>query len=1139
MGRRCRRVMGILLAVCMLISVPGMTAFAANPVGTQRLVADFEGITSSSEAEKAYGITKTMKVNEKDGAWQSAAEVSSVVDAMGDEGTALHFYWDMPKEVTVTNAGTDALWAVTCLDYSGSAVTGFDFKLDNDISKLRLHNRYLNDQGKPGSVDFAALSVKETIVWGQPVGVSLEAGRWYHLSMASSYDEENQVIVGSAWLDGTQIVSGVKIPYAFGAEKLNGNTDNMLRFVCDYSAEASAESKPGYWVDNLLFDQMNSGEVITSPKNNETVSNPIVSFTFPADIDPSTLDVKAITVLKDNAALVPAEAKLYHNRLRLKLSLSDSLENGKYVIKLPDGVKDVLGYDIPKSAQTLTFSGYSDSGASGEVAVTSPARDSYLTYGRQVILQASAAKGSEVSFAVDGVQIGTAEADEQGIASFAWTPDTYGNLFLTASVGDQVSAALPIKVMRAKQMRTFNAGEDKKITDGSAPVDAEHSEVYKVESGKSFGPNDFDIISGIWEFDFDVHTDENSNGTLFSLMLHTQKLATGSQGVWRGLVKINGGKMSFYGSGETGVCAPNTWYNIRIVVDMDAQLYDVFVDGKQAVSRVNFENPGDPITKLFRIKAENSPGTATVCYSPVSLDSLSEVDMNISAKITSPASGTLIEKNQPITLTATAATGDGSVTADSLAFYCDGEKLGDAVKQEDGSFAYTWTPTVSGSAVLFAAAAAGSKSYRSDDVEVHVLGDTAQSWNKKSVSPENSTVTKGDGTAITTTTSNIDSAEPITLNYDGTAAPYTQIGGINKKAGFVVIEADVTLKDAGSCLRIYNRPNGVNNAQSVMSLEGGKVAYYLDNSSSGIKTDSEVGYEYEKPVRIKMIWNVEKKTIDLYVNHVRMAQRTTVREDFLNVDGIRFASDKKNGSIILQNENVRYIMTEPEVSAVAVKNAAGETLDALNMYAGRIASVEAVCSTAMDAGTVNADNVKLYRGSGMNAEVPVAAELLADGKTISVKPQTPLTSAAEYRLVISGEIASAEGAKAGRETVYSFRTMPEGKGAENGKFEKDGVELTDLSGVQRGDTVTFTADLTSTVAERDVWIVLALYGVGENGEKSLKDVSVTKVNMTSVQETVKGSLNLECDVASGDTLLGYVWNSTYVPFSDEFHVSKV
>ena len=1135
MKRNCRRMIGVFTVCCMLLTMLVVPAFADNPSGTKSIFADFDGMTYES-ALSAYGMRANMKVNAEGGAWESLADVDSTTDAQGNATDAVHFYWDNPETVTQTAAGTDPHLIVTSLDYSGAAVTSFDVKLDNDISRFASNYRYTSADGKTVmGLEFASGSVSAGMtLMGQPVNQPMEAGSWYHVTVATNYDEANNVITGSAWVNGVLLVEGVEIPYTLGADRINGNSSNMLRFWSYYNTAASDEKKPGIWVDNITFDQLGDDTVVTNPASGAIASDSTVKFTFGTDIDASTLDTSAITVSKNGEAVTPVSAELFYNRLSIKLSNTDKLDSGNYTVKLPAGVKDIFGYEIPESARTLSFTGYISSDTDDSVSVTSPATGSKLTYGKAVVLTASAAANAQVTFSANGTAIATVSADASGICSYTWTPNVYGEVLLTAEDSSGVSAPVSVNVMQETgegySFSPFGATTETSHTDGN---DVTKSNVINISaSGANINNSNLSVTSGIVELSLDVCTDESGTGANVSPLVYTESISSGT-GKWlTGMVKMTQGTVTFLNSTITTVCAANTWYNIRAVIDMDNFIYSAYIDGKQIVNDVSFAVENDPITKMYRIKIEKAADGTVYCTAPY-LSILTAVSMDYSAVITSPANGTILEKNQPITLTATATKADGA-TADALSFYQDSTKLGDASKQSDGTFAYTWTPTESGSKTIYAIATAGGKNFISDEIKVKVLGDVKTSWNTKLVTPNGGTVTKGDGTTVTEITHNLASDEKITMLYDstsGTGAPFTQITTTSTKSGYIVAECDVTLSSTSATFALYNRNTGTSNySQHAVILNGGKVYYY--NKTTQVATTST--YTAGSPIHVKTLWNLDQQLVDIYIDNVRLPEQTIMRDDWTDVLYLRFASNAKDQAITLQNETVRYIPAEPEVSSVAVKNASGNVLNPLNMTAGNVASIDVTYNIALNSSTVTTDNVKLYRGSGTEAEVPVNVTLSEDGQTISVAPQdaSTIVSGALYRLEVSDGIQAPTGGKADS-VNYSFRTLIEGRGAENGVFKKSEIEINSILGLTAGDVITFTADVTDSVAEKNVWVILAVYGNSESG-KVLKDISITKQGLSSVQTEVSGSLKLTNDTEYGDTLYGYVWTSGLVPFGDEF-----
>ena len=537
-----------------------------------------------------------------------------------------------------------------------------------------------------------------------------------------------------------------------------------------------------------------------------------------------------------------------------------------------------------------------------KVAITSPAAGSLLAYGEPIVLTASAEANTQVTFMADGTEIDTVTTDANGVCSCTWTPAIYDDIALTAETADETSAPVTVKVMQAtKDSYTFTGGTAvDSWADGNGIT---KTGVQLVASGGNLNNSSLGFTSGVKEFTLDVCTDENGNGTSISPLVYSETVTSGTGSWLTGMVKMNAGTVSYCYSTVTTTCEPNTWYNIRLVINMDHFTYSAYINGIQTVHDVDFSQPTDPITKMYRIKIENT-NSAAVYYTAPYLTTLT-----YGVAVTSPANGTILEKNQPVMLTASTAEFNDT-TADTLSFYQNGIKLGDAEKLTDGTFVYSWTPTFSGSAEIYAVAEIGGKNYVSEEITVKVLGDTVNTWSTKSVEPNGCTVTnENDATAITETTSGLDSSVPVTLTYDGSAAPFTQITATSTKSGFIVTECDVTLASSSANLYFYNRNTGTNYAQGGISLSNGTVKYY----NGTVTVDSGITYEIGVPVHVKTLWNLDQKRVDIYINNVRLPNRSVMRDEWTDILYLRFASNSKGQTITLQNETVRYIPEEPDI----------------------------------------------------------------------------------------------------------------------------------------------------------------------------------------------------------------------------------
>ena len=1089
---------------CLLLTVLTAPSFAAS---SKTLFADFEGLTAlPSKTDSSYGISGWgMKKNNS--GWESKTEIAKTKDAKGDDTDALHFYWHKPQTVAVTSEGNDPYISIDEAVYDQATVTAFDFKLDNNASNFIANYRI---DGSPAQwIQFVSAQADSKFkLFNTEVNLDAEADVWYHVAIKTEYDANAGEVKGSAWVNGNLLADNKPL-LTIEREKLE-STKNILRFRSDYTSAASDINVPGIWLDNLTIDKVGSGTVATTPKNNASVTDGSVSFLFGADIDTSTLDISKIIVKKDGVKL-DITPSFNYNRLTINVG---EIEASDYIVTLPSGVKDIFGNEFSDDSLSVTFKGIAAERA--EFKIVSPADGSVLTCGEPVVIKATAKPSESVDFYADETRINDkdVEADSNGVCTFNWTPSQYGDINLTVRTSDgstlKTSDSVGVNVMNSEQKYIIGSP-------GSETYQGKENCV-KIESEKSIDNPNLSITSGIYELVFDVYTDEKGTGADVGPIV---SYTNGGDKKWWSMMKMSEGNVTV-NNAKKATCTANSWHRVRMVFDMDAQTCSIYLNGEQLATGISLAESGKTAASLYRIKIGNGAKTSTVYYTTPKVNHLSEAITGVS--VTSLTDGSALEKNQMIVLKATASGLDAESA--EVTFYKDGKTIGKGEKQSDGSFKYSWTPSESGSAKISAVAEIGDVKYVSKEVKVNVLGDASTLLTAK----KSLTVNSGEVTVNNVKTEEnkfgMKTEDTVTMILtQGNNAPYTQMDiSQAKSSGYFAVEADVTVESGGRLILQNRNSSSTNNkTMNILTLDNGNI-------SVGNTTLSGASYKEGEKLHLKALLNLTDKKIDVYIDGVRIAGEIDfAKSDYEDIKMLRFGSYTVNKAVTVQNEAVRYIPPAPEISEISVKNADGNNLTALK--ASDIKSIYVTYDSELSALTTN--SVKLYRGSGTEGEINVKVSLSTDQKTIIVDfaPAATLESSAMYRLVISG-ITSVDGAQAA-DVNYSFRTLNEGKGASNGVFMKGSDEISSPKDLKTGDKITFTADVTDDIAETNVWVVLAVYGSNESG-KVIKDVSVTKNNLSGLSASVSGELTLTSNIADGDTVFAYVWDNDMIPFGDEF-----
>lgn len=1108
--KKARRIISLLTVCCLAFTMLTVTAFAAS---SRTLFADFEGTSSLPETTaSSYGISPNGMKKNTAGNSESTVAVEQTADANGNETDALHFYWKDAESPEAKETGADPFVSINNATYDGAKITSFDFKLDNAASRFSATYR-INDTPAQWITFITAQQDRNFTLFDKEISLTAESDKWYHVTIKTEYDAEAGAVKGSAWIDGELLADGISV-LTIEETKL-AQSANIFRFRSDDRRSGSLKDNPGIWLDNITVDNPGSASVVTTPKNNASVTDGRVNFLFGADIDESTLDISKVTVTKDRVKL-DVTPSFNYNRLSLNVG---EIEASEYTVTLPSGVKDIFGTEFSDADLSVTFKGIAAQKA--EFKITSPADGSVLTRGEPVVIKAAADADMSADFYFGETKINDSAitADSNGILTYTWTPDKCGDMNLTVRTADgaKTSEGIGINVMKPEQEYTMGSG--------SGSYEGKEN-VITVESGKSIDNSNLSITSGIYELVFDAYTDASGNGAWASPMV---KYTDGGNKSWWSMIAMTNGKVTVNNAEKT-VCAANSWYRVRMVFDIDSQTGSIYLNGEQIASGISLAESGKTVNSLYRIKIEN--GKNTVYYTMPKINRLSEVNPGVS--ITSLTDGAVLENGQPIVLKAEFI--EVSAESAEVTFYKGGETIGTGEKQSDGSFTYLWTPTDKGSARISAVAEINGEKYISKEIKVNVLGASSTSVTATKSLAVNSGDVIINGESVTSDKWGINSSDKVTMTRTAKAgggnndAPYTQMNISEAKAsGYFAVEADVTVT-AGGKFMIMNRNDGSSNKSfNIVTLNSGVVYVCKNNSSNSYGADvaSSVTYTEGEKVHVKAVLDLSERTIYIYINGVLIPERGAFRSDFQDVKMIRFGSYNVGKAVTVQNETARYIPSDAKVTGISVNGEDGSALTVLR--ASDIKNITVTYDSAMSA--PGADSVKLYRGSGNGAEIGAAASLSDDKKSIIVTPSAALESSAMYRLVIS-DISSTEGAQAS-DVNYSFRTVNEGRGASNGVFKKNSEIISSPVGLKIGDKISFTADITGNIAETDIWVVLVVYENDENG-KVLKDVSVTVNDLPGLNAPVAGELTLTSDISDGDTVFAYVWSNDMFPFSDEF-----
>ena len=772
----------------------------------------------------------------------------------------------------------------------------------------------------------------------------------------------------------------------------------------------------------------------------------------------------------------------------------------------------------------------------GAVTITSPQAGSYLEKGDQVILTATAAEA--VTFYADDVLIGQA-ALKDGVWSCAWTPSYFGEVTITAKAG-AAETSQTVEVMKSAEQSgvwgmtgsylngsapTYTGGDGRTpayALSGEKAVDTYHSTTPKITMVKG----------GIYALEMDVYTTADGDGATVAVSSAPNTMSNSMNLVIMSGTDLLQGKNGTVFAEE--VLPKSGWCTLKLIVDMsgNTNVYDVYLNGRQYAKAVQFSKSDYTVVGRIKLQLTNLQSSANFMDN-VRLSTLTKSTGEYQFTAT-PADGTFLEAGETVMLTAQVKDeNDELQTCSKADFYVDDVLVGSGTKLKNGSYGYAWTPDGAGSFTVRAEVTANGRQF-SEKRTLKVLDSYFKSakTSRDAITPNKGTVVVNNGGAEASTSNAGDTAVAIKMtgfkeqSEETGSNPYVQQqtgGAAGDASGIVISEFDFSVENKAQGVRVYNRPTDSSSLTDVgVRLAGGKV--YV-GTASGTNADTGYTYEAKQTYTVKIVWNLDAGTKDVYLDGVQVQHGASIRfSSGRNLWQIRYEladTMKASGSVVLKNETLRYLSAPPQMVSQTVLDSSGSSLSESNRTPEKISSIAVSFNQALQAATVNTNTVKLYRGKDKSVEVTDITVSLKDSKTIQVKPKAgALLPSAEYVLVIGTGVLNALGAAA-EESTYSFRTIADGSGIYNGSFAVS------------GNTVTFTAKAIHTKAEKAYLVVTV---TNENGaDKRIKAMSVTPFDFKAGQEIpITGTLTLESALAEGDVLRAFVWDESIMAFGDAF-----
>lgn len=499
-------------------------------------------------------------------------------------------------------------------------------------------------------------------------------------------------------------------------------------------------------------------------------------------------------------------------------------------------------------------------------------------------------------------------------------------------------------------------------------------------------------------------------------------------------------------------------------------------------------------------------------------------------QLTAPESGLETAPGQPVTLAAAAEDPNGEAVR-LVEFFVDYQKIGEAAQ---APYTCVWTPEAEGDYALSARAydAAGGGGY-AEPVNVIVVrreADVIYEWDMESYDGTNASCPAGSDCVVNEnigrfSKAQLDAAHGISLGSSipgvvGNNAPFFRIELAEQKTGMLTAEAELRLDTTEHVVECFT-------ARGTSASGGTAWNTDLIFKNGEIRTqgpDAKVmDFEANRWYKLKAVYNLDAKTVEIYIDGTLVSSKAYQNTGMAGIPQIRFTHKSEKeiaGTMYLDNVRISVLPLPIKAEGIAAKNAAGETLSAY--HAADISAIEVGFSKALAPGTVNGENVKLYKGY---EDVSLAAEISCGNgnKAVVVKPAGPLEDASLYRVVLSDAVKDSEGNSIGRNRGGSVRTLAGDYGIQNGVFESGGEPLRAVMTLAPGDTAEFRTEAVNAAGgQREVWVMTALYR-GNTMEKYQLTRAV--VSGGEPQEISGGSFRIDGALTPEHSLRGFVWDS--------------
>ncbi|MBQ2615142.1 MAG: hypothetical protein IJB80_07460 [Clostridia bacterium] len=595
------------------------------------------------------------------------------------------------------------------------------------------------------------------------------------------------------------------------------------------------------------------------------------------------------------------------------------------------------------------------------------------------------------------------------------------------------------------------------------------------------------------------------NTTTYSNILEYTANSNGD--IWSALLSSNIPNASY---------THNGWNKHKIVLDLDNKTIDYYLDGNIKLSKQSCPFLAEKnAAKMLIFSNKKSTEGGVGCYiDNLNIYTTKEVTFSpegggtveSSVAFVSPSRDNFLEKGHPVTLK-TNVTG-----AESVEFYAENTLIGTAPVAE-GVASLSWTPDTEGTIELKAIAGGVT-----DTVSVEVVATTAYYFDSFN-GPE---IIENDNISTWNGSQNFDRYED--GGADGGKYGVMVGKGSNKRllfhcpapksSGIYMVEMNIKMPANMASVTLENRHDslGINE----MFYVGTKSCGYhevVDGTKTWFTTEKIPADTW---VTLKYIENIDEGTRAIYINGVEQYSGPTLQEKHTTFGGLSFLLGSNwtaNDALCVDNLRI-----STAAAPMFARSAAMVGNDTIRVNFSKTVSIR------------NLENLILVSRGGTT--IPVTFE--KGDKYLDLKlPASQVGNlSSAYTVVIDPALKAEDGSSLERGATFTVRSAGQSGNITGIQFGADGQNITSLSGLTAGQTITFTCNVNSSATAAQ--LILCVYTKNSNGSVALKQSAVGKGVLTANTLTpVSATLTLAENVESNDFMKVFVLNADgLVPLTD-------